>query len=344
MSDPPSSAANQEAEGNGARGGNQAAAHLLVPWFMGGPWIPRFSGEKGKFNSWRSQIEAMLRAQGLTTQQGVDFLLAALDGEARRQARLFKAEETADTKALLDALQKRYGDGASRAQRRSRFFSCRQSQDEGVESFILKLRELYFDWQGREPTQEEEGEYLLDQFTLNLRPGPIQQEIHRQVRRNPQLTFAAVCTEAIALQQEQQHGEDHAWVRWAATPTAVASPVHTPKCDTPDMSQLKSELQAELRKEVAEQLKGLSASIVEELRRQISPTPPMTSQPTVPSLSANMPQLPVGPTVRSRPQQIPPGRGSFQWDTEGRPICRDCGGVGHIQRHCPKRRRSNSGF
>lgn len=344
MSDPPGSAANQEAEGNVASGGSQAAAQLLVPWFMGGSWIPRYSGERGKFSSWRSQIEAMLSAQGLTTQQGVDFLLAALDGEARRQARLFKAEETADTKVLLDTLQRKYGDGGSRAQRRSRFFSCRQGQEEAVESFILKLRELYFDWQGREPTQEEKGEYLLDQFTLNLRPGPIQQEIHRQVRRNPQLTFAAVCTEAVALQQEQQHGEDHPWVRWAATPTAVASPVHTPKCDTPDLSQLKSELQAECRKEVAEQLKGLSASIVEELCKQISPTPLMASQPTVPSLLAISPQLPIGSTVRPRPQQIPPGSGSFQWDAEGRPICRDCGRVGHIQRYCPTRCRSTSGF
>ncbi|KAG1933728.1 interleukin-1 receptor accessory protein-like 1-A [Pimephales promelas] len=294
---------------------------------MGGPWIPRFSGEKGKFSSWRSQVEAMLRAQGLTTQQGVDFLLAALDGEARRQARLFKTEEKADAKALLDALQSKYGDGGSRAQRRSRFFSCRQGQDEGVGSFILKLQELYFDWQGREPTLEEEGEYLLDQFTLNLRPGPIQQEIHRQVRRNPQLTFAAVCTEAVALEQEQQHGEDHTWVRRAVTPTVATSPVNTLHCNASDLSQLKSELQAELRKEVTEQLKGLSASIVEEIRKQISPTPLMASQPDIPPLTVIPPQLPSGPTARSRPQQTPPGRGSFQWDAEGRPICRDCGGV-----------------
>lgn len=342
MSDPDGSVADRETAGSAADGGSQA--HLVVPWFMGGPWIPRFSGERGKFGSWRSQVEAMLRAQGLTAQQGVDFLLAALDGEARRQARLFKAEEKNNTKALLDALQKKYSDGGSRAQRRSRFFSCRQGQDEGVESFILKLRELYFDWQGREPTQEEEGEYLLDQFTLNLRPGPIQQEIHRQVRRNPQLTFAAVCTEAVALEQEQQHGEDHAWVRRAMTPTAAASPGNTPRSEMPDLSQLKSELQAELRKEVAEQLKGLSTSIVEELRKQISPTPPMACQSTVPHLTTAPPQPSTGPVVRSRLQQTPPGSGSFQWDAQGRPICRDCGGVGHIQRYCPTRRRSTSGF
>lgn len=343
MSNPHSSGTDQGAGGNAGAEANQGAPQLLVPWFMGGPWIPRFSGEKGKFGQWRSQVEAMLRAQGLTPQQGVDFLLAALDGEARRQARLFKAEEKASPKALLDTLQKKYSDGGSRAQRRSRFFSCRQGQEEGVESFILKLRELYFDWQGREPTQEEEGEYLLDQFTLNLRPGPIQQEIHRQVRRNPQLTFAAICTEAVALEQEQQHGEDHAWVRRAMTPSPAASPANTSTHNTPDLNQLKSELQAEMRKEVAGQIKEMSVSIVEELRKQLSPTPLMASHSTT-SPSPALPQLSGGPQVRPRPQQAPSGSGSFQWDAQGRPICRDCGGVGHIQRFCPLRRRSTSGF
>lgn len=314
-------------------------------WYHGlcrGAWTPRFSGEKGKFGPWQSQIEAMLMAQEFTAQQGVDFLLAALDGEARRQAQLFKTEEKANTKALLDALQKKYGDGGTQAQQHSRFFSCRQAQDEGVESFILRLRELYFDWQGREPTSEEEGEDLLDQFTQSIRPGPIQKEIHHQVRRNLQLTFAAICTEALALEQEQQHCDDNAWVRRALMPTA-ASRINPTKCDTPDLNQLRSELQADLRREVAEQLKGLKASIVEELRKQISPVPQITCQLSHVHSHAAPPQPSVGAAVRSRPPQTPPAR-SFQWDSQGRPICKDCGEVGHIQRYCPARRRSNSGF
>lgn len=88
----------------------------------------------------------MLRPQWLTAQQGVDFLLVALDRGARQQAQLLKAEKNANAKVLLDTLQKKYGDGGSQAQRQSRFFSWRQCQDERVESFILRLRELFFIW------------------------------------------------------------------------------------------------------------------------------------------------------------------------------------------------------
>ncbi|KAL7881977.1 hypothetical protein AOLI_G00088260 [Acnodon oligacanthus] len=57
---------------------------VMMPWFMDGPWIPKFSGKGGAaaFEEWRVQMEAFLRAQGLSGQR-VDFVLSALEGEAR---------------------------------------------------------------------------------------------------------------------------------------------------------------------------------------------------------------------------------------------------------------------
>jgi len=56
-------------------GGNNPAimAQFVMPWFMGAAWIPKFDGNRAKFEDWRVQVEAMLRAQGLNEQQQADF-------------------------------------------------------------------------------------------------------------------------------------------------------------------------------------------------------------------------------------------------------------------------------
>ena len=67
---------------------------VMMPWFMGGPGMPKFSGMGGSaaFAEWQPQMEAFLRAQGLSGQQKVDFVLSALEGEAKQEVQL--AEST----------------------------------------------------------------------------------------------------------------------------------------------------------------------------------------------------------------------------------------------------------
>ncbi|KAL7846619.1 hypothetical protein SRHO_G00215990 [Serrasalmus rhombeus] len=63
---------------------------VMIPWFMRVPWIPKFSGKGGAaaFEEWRVQMEVFLRVQGLSSQQRVDFVLSALEGEARQEVQL----------------------------------------------------------------------------------------------------------------------------------------------------------------------------------------------------------------------------------------------------------------
>lgn len=56
-----------------------------MPWFMRAAWIPKSGGQKGTFSEWRVQVEAMLRAQRPSQQQQADFVLGALEGEAKRE-------------------------------------------------------------------------------------------------------------------------------------------------------------------------------------------------------------------------------------------------------------------
>ena len=124
-------------------------AQFVMPWFMGAAWIPKFSGEKGKFTEWRVQMEAMLRAQGLSQQQQADFVLGALEGDAKRELQLTNPRDKDKGQKVLDLLGRLYAKPVTKAQLRASFFNCRQRTDENVNAFILRLRELFSRWQER---------------------------------------------------------------------------------------------------------------------------------------------------------------------------------------------------
>ena len=126
---------------------------LMLPWFLGGSWVPKFSGGQGQqpFSEWRSQVETFLRAQQLNDEQRVDFVLNALQGEARREIVLLASAEKNTAELVLTALEKLYGENISLAQLRTHFFTCRQQADERVGLFVLRLRECLSRWRAKEP-------------------------------------------------------------------------------------------------------------------------------------------------------------------------------------------------
>lgn len=75
---------------------------------------------------------------------------------------------------------------------------------EGVEDFILRLREAFARWKRSDSGNVgEEGAALRPQFARGLVEGPIKEELQRQLRRaEPALSFEAVCKEALALERE----------------------------------------------------------------------------------------------------------------------------------------------
>lgn len=95
----------------------------MLPWFLGGSWVPKFSGSQCQqpLSEWRNQIETFLRAQQLNEEQKVDFVINALQGEARREIVLLKAEDRNTAEKILMALRKLYGEHASLAQLRTVF-------------------------------------------------------------------------------------------------------------------------------------------------------------------------------------------------------------------------------
>ncbi|KAJ8375327.1 hypothetical protein SKAU_G00059070 [Synaphobranchus kaupii] len=89
------------------------------------------------FREWKAQVQAMLRAQALTEDQQVDFVLGALEGTARREVRLLGEWQT------IDAV----------------------------------WEELDGQWREQEPGGDEENDILLrDQFFLGLEDGQVRRQ------------------------------------------------------------------------------------------------------------------------------------------------------------------------
>ncbi|KAJ8006606.1 hypothetical protein DPEC_G00110400 [Dallia pectoralis] len=182
-------------------------ATMMMPWVMGGPWVPTFSGTLDctpKFGEWRAKIETYLRAQGLPADQRVDFVLLALEGDAKREVMLLPPEQRNTDIKIFEFLASLYAGNQSLDLVRAQFFECRQKVEEGVGAFILRFRELHHRWQARMPGGVEPDHDRLQraQFIRALQPGSVQQELQREIRRRPAITFREVCTEAKALAYE----------------------------------------------------------------------------------------------------------------------------------------------
>ncbi|KAG1937102.1 hypothetical protein F2P79_018334 [Pimephales promelas] len=221
----------------------------FMPWFMGGPWVPKFSGEGGasKFSEWKTQIEAFIRAQGLNAEQRVDFVLSALEANAKREVVLLAVDQRDTDTKILEALSKLYGVQRPVAQLRVQFFNCKQEPGEGVSDFILRLRELHFRWRAMDPLETgTDDELLRTQFAMGLRTGSLKQELQRQLRRTSTLTFVEACEEAKALERELGHTEEASVCPTVAT-TSYPRPIAM------ELQQVKDALRAELRQELKEQ-------------------------------------------------------------------------------------------
>ncbi|XP_041961524.1 uncharacterized protein LOC121719808 [Alosa sapidissima] len=310
--------------------GGAAAANsmMMVPWFLGGPWVPKYGGKGSPlpFSEWRSQMEVYLRAQTLTAAQRVDFVMSALQGEAKREMLLLISTDRETDAQIFMALEKLYGENVSISQLRSHFFKCQQQTGEGVGPFILRLRESHSRWRSKEAATGSDDEMLRSQLVLGLLPGPVQTELQRRVRREMALTFEGACGEAKAMEKETERAaiESIDTRRTYNTPPqpnlpSTSNPLH-------DWSKMKEALRAELAEELRAQVTDLKTSLLAEMRSHRA-TQRQPDQPLGGEQGANR--------IQRRARQP-------QWDDQGRPICLRCGKAGHMQRDCQPMEMTNT--
>ena len=293
---------------------------MMMPFFMGGPWVPKFSGtgSEVKFGEWRSQTETMLSFQPIRDSQKADFVLGLLEGEAKREILTLDRTDRNNPRKIFEVLSELYGDNTHASTLRAQFFNCRQEPNQSLRSFSLRLRELFSRLKQKDETGLEQGDVLLrDQFIMGLKEGPIRQELRRQVRKTPRVTFDEVKMEALALEEEQEEQ----WIPSGCL--AVSRPtLGGPK----PVTDWKQELRTEIMNEVKEQMTAMTKTILDELRdsnrmSRVEPRPHAAS----------------GGTNRGHRPRAPYNNAKYKWDPQGRPICNVCEEAGHIGRYCPSK-------
>ncbi|KAM3617411.1 uncharacterized protein V6R79_005815 [Siganus canaliculatus] len=122
-------------------------------------------------------------------------------------------------------------------------------------------------WQERDAGGTEEDEdLLLGQMMVGLQPGPIKQELSRQIQRNETMTFTDACKEACTLKQELQDGESSIVTQRVTAPTSgSATAVDLERLKGQIYMEVQTELMREMRRELMEQMKTLSADLLKEV-------------------------------------------------------------------------------
>lgn len=283
---------------------------MMMPVYPGAPWLPKFKGPEGdlKYVDWREQIKGLLGSQDLTEARKVSIVLGALGGEAKQQITVLDEDERDQTAKIFLYLDSLYGDQTPVPVLRSRFFSCSQGIEEPVQSFILRLHELYSKLHHQDPDNAPSEGALRDQLLLGLCDGPLSQALKVYARRNPGLEFADLCEEARQLNLE--YGRQRSEVTCSVINKQYASPA------PPQEIKWKEQLKQEIMDDVKLQMKGLTQDIVAELKPLLQLTSPQPSSPN--------------PTWNRRNSPRPYN----DRDGHGRPICHRCRKAGHIARYC----------
>lgn len=303
-----------------AQVGAAGPSAMMMPFFMGCPWVQKFSGEnaQSKFGEWKHQAESMLSFQPLTDSQKADILLNLLEGEAKREILTLERSLRDTPKKILDVLHVLYGDNTHVSVLRTRFFNCRQQPPESLKSFSLRLRELFLMLKQRNEAGLEDGDALLrDQFVMGLREGSLRQELRRLVRKTPTLSFDEVKMEALSLEEEQAE-------QWSPS-SCMAIGKQVPHAQT--TTDWKTELKNELLKEVKDQVAEMSKNILSEL--QENRTVPNTRMKPESNWRTDNRARPASRGIRGTPR--------YEWDQQGRPICATCKEAGHFSRSCHSR-------
>lgn len=130
-------------------------------------------------------------------------------------------------------------------------FQCRQKEGESVEIYELLLNRK--ESEPQEVAQVEPS--TRDQFIKGFRPGKVPRKMECLIRQRPELSVSEVCTEAQALEKEQNRKDE-------AQAARVVAPSPT---DTPGLNRWKEEVKAKLKQEMHDQLSIISKTLIEEV-------------------------------------------------------------------------------
>lgn len=312
---------------------------LMPPFFPGNMVGQKFRGKNSDvgLGEWEANLKVTFRMFNLASNVQADVAIQSLEGEAKRQVLILPETERDAFEKIVTVLKELYGDKMPASVLRSMCFSCRQELPETVQEFALRLQELFQKLRKRDPEGTPNSDRLLrEQFIDGLTDRFLRRELRMLTLTTPTLSFSDINREA-RLRQEAE-GEGATCFAIGRTAPSTAAPL--------DLQQLKKDLKEEMTAEIKSQMvsltKELTKELVKELRAELAPGGGDHHDQARGPYERRHHSTSSFPAPQRHP--LPVGRKPmmYQYDEEGRPICKQCQAVGHIQRYCPQRARSNS--
>ena len=183
-----------------------------------------FSGRTSELHYWFGEARSILPSVSST--ERLSFLIAHLDGPAREEVRYAPSDEKDCIDKIFTLLVSTFGETRSNTQLKRELYDRVQGSRESVREFSRALLEIS---EGLTDKAESKDNMLIEVFCENLLEPQIKREIKRLVRTDHKISFRALRSEAIQLEEDFLSGP-HRSVR--------VREVHEPRHSSDDPSPL----------------------------------------------------------------------------------------------------------
>ena len=160
-----------------------------------------FKGRTSEFHYWIREARSILPS--VSTADRLSFLIAHLEGPAREEVRHAPSDEKDCIDKIFTLLVSAFGENRSNAQLKRELYDRVQGSRESVREFSRALLEIS---EGLTDKAECKDHILIEVFCENLLEPQIKREIKRLVRTDPTISFGALRSEAIQLEEDGLSG------------------------------------------------------------------------------------------------------------------------------------------
>ena len=159
------------------------------------------NGRTSELHYWIGEARSTLPS--VSSADRLSFLIAHLEGPAREEVRYAPRDEKDCIDKIFSLLVSAFGENRSNAQLKRELYGRVQSSRESVREFSRALLEMS---EGLTDKVESKDTMLIEVFCENLLEPQIKREIKRLVRTDPKISFGALRSEAIQLEEDGLSG------------------------------------------------------------------------------------------------------------------------------------------
>ena len=162
-----------------------------------------FNGRTSELHYWIGEARSILPS--VSSADRLSFLIAQVEGPAREEVRCAPSDEKDCIDKIFTLLVSAFGETRSNAQLKRELYGRVQGSRESVREFSRALLEMS---EGLTDKAESKDNMLIEVFCENLLEPQIKREIKRLVRTYHNISFGALRSEAIQLEEDGLSGSN----------------------------------------------------------------------------------------------------------------------------------------